>query len=104
MELSAGGAWISRGWKGQRYSPVRDTSLGESWGRRAARADPLLGFDLFSQGQEQSVPSIDYDSRSDCEFNLGVVIGITHKHRSSAHQNFDGEGWQSIIAPAALPD
>jgi len=38
----------------------------------------LPSFDPFSQGQEQIVPSIDYDFGPNWEFNLGVGIGITH--------------------------
>jgi Putative MetA-pathway of phenol degradation len=39
---------------------------------------PLFSFDPFSQGQEQIVPSIDYDFGPNWEFNLGVGVGITH--------------------------
>lgn len=39
---------------------------------------PITGFDPVQQQQQQLVPSVDLNLGPDWEFNLGLVVGLTH--------------------------
>jgi hypothetical protein len=57
------------------YSVTRKLSAGlEYYGSLGS----ITGFDAFDLQQHQIVPTIDYDFGPNWEFNLGVVIGVTH--------------------------